>query len=430
MDPAEPAQRGLRPYLNLIRSNRDFRLLWTSQVVSNFGDWFGLLALYALIQTYSDSEFLLGLMIVVKMMSLAVFSPIAGYLTDRYDRRWIMIGCDLARAVIVLGLLLVRDADHLWLAYVLTSAQMMLSALFEPAKTSSIPNVTTPGQLVSANILSAASWSIIFTTGMALGGLATGAVGTDAVFLLNSASYLASGWFIWRATVPQTRLDEHEMRRTRNPLTGMAEGFRFLFAQRQILRPALAKGTFTVCSGALVYLLILVAEDVLMMGSIGLGLLYAARGLGTGIGPVIGRRLFRSESSWILAMGLAMIVCGSFYLLLGRTSSLPLMLLFVLVAHAASGVNWVTSTVLLQRRTPDTFRGRVFSSEWLLFTLTQSLSVLLASLALEWGWSSLRGTITLFSAAMVTVGLGWIALVVPLERRYLRSRPSEDLAPG
>ncbi len=425
MEAADPSQRGLRPYAALLRSNRDFRLLWVSQVVSNFGDWFGLLALYALIQRFSDSEFLLGLMIVVKMMSLAVFSPIAGYLTDRFDRRRIMIGCDLARGAIVLGFLLVRQAELLWLAYVLTSAQMMLSALFEPAKTSSIPNVTTPEQLVSANILSAASWSIIFTTGMALGGLATGAMGTDAVFLLNSASYLVSGWFIWRAVVPQRRMDAQQLHAARNPLAGMAEGFRFLFSQTHILRPALAKGTFTLCSGALVYMLILVAEDVLMMGSVGLGLLYAARGLGTGIGPVIGRRVFKDESSWVRAMGLAMTVCGGFYLLLGQTSSLPLMLLFVLVAHAASGVNWVTSTVLLQRRTPDTYRGRVFSSEWLLFTLTQSLSVLLASLALEWGWSGIRGTITAFSLVMVAVGIVWMVIVVPLERRDMRIRAEQ-----
>jgi MFS family permease len=405
---------GLRPYLQLVTQNKNFRWLWLSQIVSNFGDWFGLLALYALIQRYSDSEFLLGLIIVVKMLSLALFSPIAGYLTDRYNRRQIMIICDLSRGVIVLGLLLIRSVELLWLAYFLTAVQMMISALFEPAKTSSIPNITTSDELVQANILSAASWSIIFTTGMAIGGFATGLFGTDVVFILNSISYLISGWFIWKAIVPQETTGKSDFE---SPWSGMKEGFRFLFSQKHVLRPAIAKGTYTIGSGALVYMLILVAEDVLLMGSIGLGLLYASRGIGTGIGPVIGRRLFQNEESWIMVMGLAMIIAGFFYLLVGFTTHIMWMLLFVLIAHAASGANWVMSTVLLQRRVPDQFRGRVFSSEWLLFTLTQSISVMAAAWMLDRDWVDLTTAIRSYGILMMALGTVWLAVIVPWEVR-------------
>lgn len=405
---------GLRPYLQLVTQNKNFRWLWLSQIVSNFGDWFGLLALYALIQRYSESEFLLGLIIVVKMLSLALFSPIAGYLTDRYNRRQIMIFCDLSRGVIVLGLLLIRSVELLWLAYLLTAIQMMISALFEPAKTSSIPNITTSEELVQANILSAASWSIIFTTGMAIGGFATGLFGTDVVFILNSISYLISGWFIWKAIVPQETTGKGNFE---SPWSGMKEGFRFLYSQKHVLRPAIAKGTYTIGSGALVYMLILVAEDVLLMGSIGLGLLYASRGIGTGIGPVIGRRLFQNEESWIMVMGLAMILAGFFYLLVGFTTQIMWMLLFVLIAHAASGANWVMSTVLLQRRVPDQFRGRVFSSEWLLFTLTQSISVMAAAWMLDRDWVDLTTAIRSYGILMMALGTVWLAVIVPWEVR-------------
>ncbi|MGA1465661.1 MAG: MFS transporter, partial [Balneolaceae bacterium] len=173
----------MNPYVGLLRENVNYRRLWLAQIVSNFGDWFGLLAIYAIVQAYSDSELLLGLVIVVKMLSLAVSSPIAGYLTDRYDRRVLMILCDGVRALLVLGLLAVRSEELLWLAYLLTAVQMFFSAIFEPAKTSSIPNVTNAEELVTANIISAASWSVIFTTGMAIGGVATAWLGTDMVFL-------------------------------------------------------------------------------------------------------------------------------------------------------------------------------------------------------------------------------------------------------
>ncbi|MDR8390830.1 MFS transporter [Aliifodinibius sp. S!AR15-10] len=408
----------LQPYITLVSENRDYRRLWLSQVVSNFGDWFGLLAVYALVTKYSDSEFLLGLIIIIKMMSLAVFSPFAGYITDRFNRRRVMIFCDVARGIVIAGLLLVRSYEMLWLAYVLTAIQMMLSAVFEPAKTSSIPNVTTKKELVDANVLSSASWSIIFTIGMGVGGLATAWLGTDLVFILDTISYGISAWFIYRATIPQKEMSQEELDRTRNPFVGIKEGLGFLMSNDQILRPSLAKGAFTMYLGALVYLLILVAEDILMMGSVGLGLLYAARGIGTGIGPVIGRRMFKDEGDWIRVMGLCMMFAGAMYIVVGWTGSIILMLIFVFLAHSASGANWVMSTVLLQRRTPDTFRGRIFSTEWLLFTLTQSISVFTASMLLENDIFTIRQMIMIFAVLLAVTGVLWHFTVTTREQAY------------
>lgn len=406
----------LLPYINLVIHNTDYRRLWVAQIISNFGDWFGILAVYALIQLYSGSELLLGLIIVVKMLSLAFASPLAGYITDRFNRRRLMILCDLVRGVVVLGLILIKSGDLLWLAYLITAVQMIFSAIFEPAKTSSIPNVTTAKELVNANILSAASWSIIFTTGMAFGGFATAYLGIDLVFIINTISYVISAFFIYRAVIPQVEMSREEKHKTRNPLRGIIDGFRFLKNNRDVLRPALAKGTFTMCIGALVYMLIIVAEDVLMMGSIGLGILYAARGVGTGIGPVLGRRIFRSETGWIRAMGFFMIFCGLMYSVASLLSSIVLMSLFVLLAHMASGSNWVMSTVLLQRRAPDTFRGRVFSTEWLLFTLAQSVSVTVASLILEFEWLSIRECMFVFSILLILSGSFWLNKISPKEK--------------
>lgn len=408
----------LQPYITLVRQNHNYRRLWVAQIISNFGDWFGILALYAVIQRYSGSELLLGLIIVVKMLSLAFSSPLAGYIADRFNRRRLMVACNLFRGITVLGLLLIVSYETLWLAYLLTAIQMVFSAVFEPAKTSSIPNITTPQELVNANILSAASWSIIFTTGMAIGGFATELLGTDAVFIINGITYFFSAFFIFRATIPQAELSSSERRRTRNPLKGIADGFRFILSHKEVMRPTFAKAMFTSCLGALVYMLIIVAEDILLMGSIGLGILYAARGVGTGIGPVLGRRIFKSESSWIYAMGLCMVFGGVMYALVSTAEALLWMTLLVMLAHVASGSNWVMSTVLLQRRAPDAYRGRVFSTEWLLFTLAQSISVTGAALILEFELLTIRQTILLFSILLSSVGLFWLIRVVPGERKY------------
>ncbi|REL37668.1 MFS transporter [Rhodohalobacter sp. SW132] len=404
-----------KPYFDLVGNNKNYRRLWLAQIISNFGDWFGLLAIYALIQSYTDSELLLGLIIVIKTLSLALFSPFAGYITDRMNRRKLMIWCDIFRGFVVLGFILIVSYELLWLAYLLMAVQMIFSAIFEPAKTSSIPNVTTPQELVIANILSAASWSIIFTSGMAVGGFATAWLGTDAVFVINFFTYLLSAVFIYRAVIPQEVMSDKEKKRTRNPLTGIKEGFQFLIDHPEVMRPTMAKGMFTSCIGALVYLLILVAEDILLMGSVGLGILYAARGVGTGIGPVIGRRIFNKESTWIKAMGFCMVFGGLMYTLVSISEALYLITILVMLAHAASGSNWVMSTVLLQRRAPDTFRGRVFSTEWLLFTLAQSVSVTIAALLLEFNLLTIRETIFLFSIMLSMVGVFWLMKIVPAE---------------
>lgn len=408
----------LKPYYLLLKNNKNYRRLWLAQSISNFGDWFGLLALYAIIAKYSESEFLLGLLIIVKMLSLALFSPFAGYITDRFNRRKLMIVCDFARAIAVLGILVVQSVEMLWIAFTLTSIQMMLSAVFEPAKTSSIPNVTTDAELVNANVISTATWSIIFTSGMAIGGFATELLGTDMVLILDAATYILSAFFIYKAVIPQQEMTAKEKEDSKNPLFGIKEGAKYLIHNRHILRPSIAKGVSSAFLGGCVYLLIIVSEEVLMMGSIGLGLLYSARGIGTGIGPIIGRRLFPNEKDWVMVMGAAFFIAGCMYMVVGFTNTIWVMIIFVLFAHAASGANWVFSTVLLQQRTKDTFRGRIFSTEWLLFTLANSISVMIASLLLEFDMIAVKPLIMIYGGMMVLAGMVWSFTITQSEKYF------------
>ena len=428
--PKKSFRQAFTPFVELIKEYPSFRRLWIAQAISNFGDWFGLLALYALVQRYSDSEFLLGLVIVVKMLSLAFFSPIAGYLTDRFNRRILMIICDGGRALSLLLMLLVQQESLLWLAYALTGFQMMLSAIFEPAKTASIPNVAPPERLVDANIISTATWSIIFTSGMAIGGFATEWIGVEGVFILDAFTYLVSAWFIYRAVIPQEVRCSNYVKGQKKPSfwedirqnigTDIVLGIRYLRDNHHILRPAVAKGTSTIFLGGLVYMLVLVSDSILQMGSIGLGLLYAARGIGTGIGPIIARQYYTDERQWVVVMGASIALSGAMYLVVGLTQVWWMMFVFVLLAHAASGANWVTSTVLLQKRSEDNFRGRVFSTEWLLFTLGNSLSVVVASVLLEWQIVALQTLISLYAVGLMAAGLLWLATVANWERNWVQ----------
>jgi len=290
--------------------------------------------------------------------------------------------------------------------------------------------VAPPERLVDANIISTATWSIIFTTGMAIGGFATEWIGVEGVFILDAFTYLVSAWFIYRAVIPQEERRSNYVEGQKKPSfwedirqnigTDIVLGIRYLRDNHQILRPAVAKGTSTIFLGGLVYMLVLVSDSILQMGSIGLGLLYAARGIGTGIGPVIARQHFTDERQWVVVMGASIALSGAMYLVVGLTQVWWMMFVFVLLAHAASGANWVTSTVLLQKRSEDNFRGRVFSTEWLLFTLGNSLSVVVASVLLEWQIVALQTLISLYAVGLMAAGLLWLATVANWERNWVQ----------
>jgi hypothetical protein len=254
--------------------------------------------------------------------------------------------------------------------------------------------------------------------GAALGGVATDWFGVRAVFVLDSLSYLVSAAFLWRTTIPQRTDPQASLGSMKTALGDIAKGWRYLWEHKQVGRMALAKSTWSLGGGALVYMLALLGEGLMPSSpALGIGLLYGLRGLGTGIGPVVVRTWLPDEKQWPLLMGLGIVISGLCYLAVGVVPSLVVIALLVILAHAPSGANWVASTVLLQRRTEDRFRGRVFSAEWLAMTLADSVSILTASLLLESGAVTLRSGVMVFAGVQIVCGALWTVLVVPAERR-------------
>ena len=411
-------------YRELLAGNANYRRIWLGEVASWLGDWFNAIALYTLVRELTGSPLALGLVFLTKMVPFAVASPLAGLLVDRFNRRWLMISADLLRAVVVLGFLLVQNADDLHLIYVLTGLQVVLTAVFIPARSASIPNVTTPGELLTANALSAATWSTLLAIGAALGGVATDWFGVRVVFVLDSISYLVSAIFLWSTTIPQETDPAARVGSVKMALSDIAKGWRYLWENKQVGRMAVAKSTWSLGGGALVYMLALLGEAA-MPGSpaLGIGLLYGVRGLGTGIGPIAVRSWLPDERRWPLMMGIGIAISGLCYVAVSLVPWLGLVALLVVLAHAPSGANWVASTVLLQKRTVDSYRGRVFSAEWLAVTLADSVSILTASLLLQSGAITLGTGVLIFAVVQILCGALWILLVVPAERRTEFSRP-------
>lgn len=404
-------------YRVLVRRNVNFRRLWLGNLISLLGDWFNTIALYTLVAELSGSPFALGAVFITKMLPWGLASPVAGLIVDRYNRRKLMIGSDLLRAVIVLGLLLVDEPHEVYLVYVFTTLQVVVGSVFQPAKSASLPNITTPQELLTANTIMAATWSIMLAAGAALGGFATEWLGIRSVFVIDSATYVVSAFFIYRTVIPQKTERRPPGGFVRAAIRDILDGFEHLRTHPRIGRIAFAKATWAAAGGGLVFMLTLLGEALSPQATaVGIGVLFATRGLGTGLGPIIARAVFLDRAQWPAVIGACILLSGIAYAAIGFVAWTYLVTGFILVAHAASGANWVLATVMLQKRTVDRLRGRVFATEWLLVMLGDSVSILIASGLLETSVLSLPSAFAAFGIVQSLCGLAWLVLVVPKER--------------
>jgi len=366
-------------YIDLLRRNRSFRQLWLGQVVSQMGDWFDTIALYTIILKLTGSGRDVGLLLVARFVPSFFFGPISGVIADRFSRQRIMIISDLLRAVVVLGFLFVRRPDQLWIIYVLTVFQLGLSTFFEPAKTAAIPSIVEDRELVAANAISSVTWSAMLTIGAAIGGLITGWFGTDVAFILDAATYLLSAALIASIRV-QKRGKRERQKLSFGQLLGITEtieGIKYVKDRPRVLALLLVKPAWGL-GGGILTLLAVFGERIFPVGrdaARGIGILFAARGIGTAVGPIVARRISgEGERRMQISIGVAFLIGGAFYMAFGTATSFIFALVVLGIAHCGGSILWVFSTVMLQRGVEDSFRGRVFAAELALLTLTMAAS--------------------------------------------------------
>ncbi|HKB13849.1 MAG TPA: MFS transporter [Vicinamibacterales bacterium] len=363
----------------VLRRNRNFRLLFIGQTISQLGDWFNAVAVFALLLDLTGSATAVAWMMIVQFLPVALVGPLAGVVVDRVDRRRLMIVTDILRGGLILALLVIRRRDQVWIAYVVMALTVGAQAFFEPARTATIPNVTAAEELLAANALSSATWSAMLAIGASIGGAVTAIAGRNVAFAINALSFFASAFFIGR-----TRYDSRPAAAPRpsgllavTGVTDLIEGVRYVRQRSHVAALMLVKAGWGLAGGVLL-LLTIFGQRVFPIGSgsaAGIGVLYGARGVGAGLGPITLRWILGQDRVRLRrAIGPAFFMVGAFYVALAGAPSLAVAALCVLLAHFGGSILWVFSTVLLQLEVPDRFRGRVFAAELALVTLMSSAS--------------------------------------------------------
>lgn len=403
----------LGSYVRLVRRNPNFRRLWLAQIVSEIGDWFYTLSIYTLLLQLTGRAGSVALALVLQVIPQTLAGPTAGVVNDRVRRKYVMIMADLVRVVVVLTMLLVRSRAMVWLVYPLLLAETTMAAFFEPARSAVIPNIAESGELLVANALSSATWSVNLMVGASVGGLVAAFLGRNAAFVLNALSFLISAILISGMRFSEPHAETAAPLRPRDlvDFSPVMEGIAYIRNHPVLVPAVFAKAGELMVGPSWVIFTVMGAREFAVRGHgldtaggamLGISILLGGRGLGALVGPLISAR-WAGESDHRLRVGILFgyLTIALGYGLIGVSRNLWMAAACATLAHAGGSTVWVFSTTLLQLRTEDRFRGRVFSADLGLASFTFATTAYLCGRLLDLG----------LPARSVAIGTGFFMLV-------------------
>lgn len=355
--PASPAR---------LAANADFLRLWIGQVASALGNGVSLVATPLLVLALSDSPALAGLVAAARTAPYILLGLPAGALIDRWDRRTILILCDIARG------LAMGSVPVAWLLDLLTLPQLVVVALVQGAavtfanlaQVAALPRLVRRDQIASAQALATSSLGVASLIGPGLGGLAvalgaTTAEGAAMAFGIDAATYVVSGTML--ALIRRPFQETRQATADRRLRDEIVEGLRYLWADRAIRLLAIVNMAHRLCIGAVVVLPVVVfARDALRVDPSAIGLVVGAAGagglLGSGLTPLLRRRIATGP-----LMVLVIALHGAGIGLVGLAPGVVAAMAGMAVVGAAEAMTSIVQVSYRLVMIPDALQGRVNS---------------------------------------------------------------------
>ncbi|WP_319460793.1 MFS transporter [Micromonospora sp. RTP1Z1] len=392
----------MSPTLAVLVRNRDFRNLFLAELVVFGADWFVMVPLLVLLPQLTGSGVWGALVLAVDTGTVALLLPYTGTIADRFDRRKIMMVANVAALVGVLLLLGVHSAGTAWLAMVAIGAVAVAKAFYSPAAQAALPNVLDPDDLAAGNAVAGSAWGTMTVVGASLGGMLSAAAGPYACFWVAAVGLALAACLaaLIRRPLQSAREPGGPVQRT---WPAIREALRYIGHRPRVLALVTVKSAVGLGNGVLTVFPLL--AGVYGVGAVGTGLLFASRGAGALVGPILMRRVL-TKRAWLLpGLALSMSLYGVAYLGASAVSWFPLVLVLVFLAHFGGGSNWVLSNYALQGEVPDRLRGRVFATDMMLATLAISVSQLVVALVVD----TVNERTVLAGCGLVTLvyALGW-----------------------
>jgi dTMP kinase len=438
-----PAAEGRRePNGPKLLGSTSFFRLWLAQVVSSLGDWIGLFAILTLTARIGKGspEAAIALVMSARMIPGFFLASVGGVLVDRWDRRRVMVCCDVGRGLVLATLPFV---DSVWQLFLASLALEVLTLLWSPAKEASVPNLVPSEKLASANSFSLAAAYGTFPIASALFASLTKVseiIGRHAGSLdfltLNQESlaiyfdvctFFLSAALIWSLSLPRNRPAERAPIDLTRTFTEIKEGWKFIGTNPTVRSVMVGLGTGLIGGGMIAPLGPIYANQVLHAGAAGFGLLLTALGMGLALG-VVGLSTLQNRVPHSRAFPWAVVGAGVSMLVAVSMGSLGLTMAFIAVMGVCAGSVYVLGFTILQETVDDELRGRTFATLYTLSRLCMLISLSLAPLvsrllddvsnALVDGQLSLGGAdfsvpgvrLTLWIGAVIILAAGALAL--------------------
>lgn len=438
--PGAPAQSDSRSVLSIPA----FRKLWNSMAFSSFGDWLGLLATTALAQElsngdYKKANFAIAGVFIVRLLPAVILGPIAGVIADRFDRRRLMIVCDILRFALYLSIPLVHN--YLWL-YTATVLVEAVTLFWSPAKEASVPNLVPKSKLENANqVTLLASYGTAPIAAIAFSLLALLGSGITKIFspryasTANLALYIDALSFLYCAYIVYTLKEipkgaSSEKAVQQKVSTSLLEGFKAV-NQSKVIRGLIfgMLGAFF-AAGAVIGLARTFVGD-LQAGDAAYGVLFGSVFTGLALGISVGPKVF-SQFSRRRLFGAALTISSIFLILLSLITNLVLAIILTIFLGAFAGVSWVSGFTMLGLEVEDEVRGRTFAFVQSLIRISLVLVLAVAPVVAAaigkhtFKFSSFTATyngaaFTMFAAGIIGTIVGIISY------KQMRDRPTVSL---
>jgi DHA3 family macrolide efflux protein-like MFS transporter len=390
--------------------NRNFVLLWISQCISSAGDAFTFLALSIRINDFyadaGESARALGLILIAFALPQLILGLFAGTMVDRWNRKWIMVGSDVVRVLIVPAFILIQTPADLPLAFTIAFLASTFSVFFYPARTALLPGLVSENELMTANGWMQMGNTIAKLTGPVLAGIVVSQWGSNIAFAIDSASFLVSAILLFgiKGVVTRVAVDSDS---DRSPWNDLKEGVRYAVKSRLLQGVTLGIAIAMLGLGAVNVLFIPFLRHIFQAPIEALGGLEAAQGAGMLLGGLLIGALGKRMHPILVAV-LAMLILGLSIGLFGFAPAYSYaFILLPLAGFTLPPINASLQT-LLQRGVPNKILGRAGSVMDMAISVANLFSMGVA------GWLGdligLRETFILSGAMLMLGGLamGWI----------------------
>jgi MFS family permease len=351
-----PRATALLPDLSPLRRHRSFRLLWFGQLVSNVGTQMRLVALPYQIYVLTGSPFHVGLLGLFQAIPLISLPLLGGVLADRADRRRVLIVTQSGLAACSLALALATQLGYneLWILYALTAISAAFSAFDQPARGSLVPTLVERSELPAAIALNQMLYQTAAVVGPAIGGLVIASFGVAAAYWVDTITFGAA-----IAAAVAIKAPRQVVAVPQSIVESLVEGVMYVLRQR-LLFSTMVLDLAAMFFGSIRALMPFYAEQVFKVGAAGLGLLFAAPGVGALIAVLTSGwvpRVRRPGVAVLVAVCLWGIAIAAFGLMTEEFFLLGLVL--VAIAEAADVLSAIFRHTILQGVVREELRGRL-----------------------------------------------------------------------